>query len=155
MGPILAYEIQTLCQTDMRNSLPPPLYLHSLAASCRDTVILTSHAGWESMSRAVQRLATEMDQLHQGLPEAMVCSLQWHSLVLQVCGMHYIISIWYILSYTYPYCKGRLTFQGAFNCSSCILALFIAIHVWLWLFHRMEQNAWKTWNSYTSPHCSA
>lgn len=25
-----------------------------------------------------------------------------------------------------PYCKGRLTFQGAFNCSSCILALFIA-----------------------------
>jgi len=47
-----------------------------------------------------------------------------------------------------PYCKGRLTFQGAFSCSSCILALFIAIHVWLWPFHRTEQNTWKTWNSY-------
>jgi len=39
-----------------------------------------------------------------------------------------------------PYCKGRLTFQGAFNCTSCILALFIAIHVWLWLFQNRTEH---------------
>ena len=45
------------------------------------------------MSGAVPGLAAEVDQLHQGLSEEVVRGLQWHPLLLQVCEMHYIISI--------------------------------------------------------------
>ena len=36
------------------------------------------------MSGAVQGLAPQVDQLHQGLPEEMVRSFQWPPLLLQV-----------------------------------------------------------------------
>lgn len=42
---------------------------------------------------AVPRLALEVDQLYQGLPEEMVRPLQWPPLLLQVCSL-YTLRMW-------------------------------------------------------------
>ena len=38
------------------------------------------------MSGAVQGLATQVDELHQGLPKTLVCAFQRFALLLQVGG---------------------------------------------------------------------
>ena len=52
----------------------------TVAASCK---LQPSDAGWKGSSR-VSRLAVEVDQLFERLPEALVCVEQWTALLLQV-----------------------------------------------------------------------